>query len=82
MNHEENAKVHLSKESLASHTFITGSTGSGKSNTVYQLLNEAMEQGARFMVVEPAKESISIYLVLIRTLLCSEPIRRLSDAAN
>ena len=55
MNHEENAKVHLSKESLASHTFITGSTGSGKSNTVYQLLNEAMEQGARFMVVEPAK---------------------------
>lgn len=55
MNHEENAKVHLSKESLASHTFITGSTGSGKSNTVYQLLNEAMEQDVRFMVVEPAK---------------------------
>ena len=55
MNHEENAKVHLSKESLASHTFITGSTGSGKSNTVYQLLNEAMEQSVRFMVVEPAK---------------------------
>lgn len=55
MNHEENAKVHLAKESLASHTFITGSTGSGKSNTVYQLLNEALEQNARFMVVEPAK---------------------------
>ena len=55
MNHEENAKVHLSIESLASHTFITGSTGSGKSNTVYQLLNEAIEQGVRFMVVEPAK---------------------------
>lgn len=55
MNHEENAKVYLSKESLASHTFITGSTGSGKSNTVYQLLNEAMEQDVRFMVIEPAK---------------------------
>ena len=55
MNHEENAKVHLAKESLASHTFITGSTGSGKSNTVYQLLNETLEQGVRFMVVEPAK---------------------------
>ena len=50
MNHEENAKVYLSKESLASHTFITGSTGSGKSNTVYQLLNEAMEQDVQFMV--------------------------------
>lgn len=55
MNHEENSKVYLSKESLASHTFITGSTGSGKSNTVYQLLNEAMEQDVQFMVVEPAK---------------------------
>ncbi|MDY3754666.1 MAG: DUF87 domain-containing protein [Treponema sp.] len=55
MNHEENAKVHLSKESLASHTFITGSTGSGKSNTVYQLINEARKQGVWFMVVEPAK---------------------------
>lgn len=55
MNHEEKAMVHLAKESLASHTFITGSTGSGKSNTVYQLLNEALEQNVRFMVVEPAK---------------------------
>lgn len=55
MNHEENAKVHLAKESLTSHTFITGSTGSGKSNTVYELLSEAMEQNVRFMVVEPAK---------------------------
>lgn len=55
MHHKENAKVHLTKESLASHTFITGSTGSGKSNTVYQLLNEVMMQGVRFMVVEPAK---------------------------
>ena len=55
MHHEENVKVQLAKESLSSHTFITGSTGSGKSNTVYQLLNEALEQGVQFMVVEPAK---------------------------
>lgn len=55
MHHEENARVQLAKESLTSHTFITGSTGSGKSNTIYQLLNEVLEQGVRFMVVEPAK---------------------------
>ena len=55
MNHEENARVYLAKESLTSHTFITGSTGSGKSNTVYELLREAMELDVRFMVVEPAK---------------------------
>lgn len=55
MNHEERTKVSLSKDSMASHTFITGSTGSGKSNTVYQLLNEAREQSVPFLVVEPAK---------------------------
>ena len=43
MNHQENTPVWLSKNSLASHVFVTGSTGSGKSNTVYQILNESME---------------------------------------
>lgn len=55
MNHKENIPVWLSKNSLASHTFITGSTGSGKSNTVYQILNEATKQKVKFMVIEPAK---------------------------
>ena len=55
MNHKEKTVVNVSKKSLASHTFITGSTGSGKSNTVYQLLNKNLEQGVKFLVVEPAK---------------------------
>ncbi|NRG68762.1 DUF87 domain-containing protein [Streptococcus suis] len=55
MNHEENTAVQLSLPSLASHTFITGSTGTGKSNTVYQLLAQAREKGIKFLVVEPAK---------------------------
>lgn len=55
MNHQENTPVWLSKNSLASHVFVTGSTGSGKSNTVYQILNEAMDKGIHFMVIEPAK---------------------------
>jgi hypothetical protein len=32
--------VELDNKSLNMHTFITGSTGSGKSNTVYQILSE------------------------------------------
>lgn len=48
-------KVELDKHSLTMHTFITGSTGSGKSNTVYQILSETREQGAHFLVIEPAK---------------------------
>lgn len=55
MRHTENAKVDLNVNSLASHTFITGSTGCGKSNTVYQLLKKAKEKGINFLVVEPAK---------------------------
>lgn len=55
MNHEENNIVSLEKNSLASHTFITGSTGSGKSNTVYKILGEASKKCVNFLVVEPAK---------------------------
>lgn len=55
MNRTESALVRLTKKSLCSHTFITGSTGSGKSNTVYQILNEALEQDIKFLVIEPAK---------------------------
>lgn len=55
MNHEENINVSLDINSLSSHTFITGSTGSGKSNTVYQILNEADKKQIKFLVIEPAK---------------------------
>ncbi|OHQ09522.1 ATP-binding protein [Streptococcus sp. HMSC064D12] len=55
MYHKEDVPVNLSQNSLASHVFVTGSTGSGKSNTIYQLLNEGRKNGLKFLVVEPAK---------------------------
>lgn len=55
MNHPEENEVRLSKQSLTSHAFITGSTGSGKSNTVYRMLKEARANGVKFLVIEPAK---------------------------
>lgn len=55
MNQVEKAPVLISKQSLAAHTFITGSTGSGKSNTVYKLLDESRKEGIKFLVIEPAK---------------------------
>ena len=55
MNHDEDTPVKFNLNSLASHTFITGSTGSGKSNTVCQIIDEAYDQNVRFMVIEPAK---------------------------
>lgn len=47
--------VELDNKSLNMHTFITGSTGSGKSNTVYQMLVELHQDRIPFLVVEPAK---------------------------
>ena len=55
MHRAEPTPVLLDRDSLASHVFVTGSTGSGKSNAVYRLLEGAVEQGAGFLVVEPAK---------------------------
>ncbi|WP_180383215.1 ATP-binding protein [Campylobacter sp. P091] len=54
MHSEEELLVNLSAKSLCSHTFITGSTGSGKSNTVYKIL-ENLPSDVKFLVVEPAK---------------------------
>ena len=51
---EEN-KVSLDLESLSMHTFISGATGSGKSNTIYHLLDKLIFQDIKFMVIEPAK---------------------------
>lgn len=45
----------LDVESLSMHTFITGSTGSGKSNTVYGLLENLKENDVTYLVIEPAK---------------------------
>lgn len=55
MGKEQSERVGLDVDSLAMHTFITGSTGSGKSNTVYQILSELLKKDVHFLVVEPAK---------------------------
>lgn len=62
MHRGEAGKVLLDANSLTAHTFITGSTGTGKSTTVYKLLDELSaitieesEKTVKFLVIEPAK---------------------------
>ena len=61
MYDDETGRVLLDKDSLTSHAFITGSTGAGKSNAIYQLIRnicfEVIDDSERthFMVIEPAK---------------------------
>ena len=51
----QDTTVDLDKNSLTMHTFITGSTGSGKSNTVFHMLKELNKNQVPFLVIEPAK---------------------------
>ena len=55
MHCEEKRPVELDENFFSSHTFITGSTGSGKSNAIYHILNSMKKNGKTFLVIEPAK---------------------------
>ena len=55
LGQDTEVEVNLDVNSLAMHTFVTGSTGSGKSNAVYHILAETRKKGIPFLVVEPAK---------------------------
>lgn len=65
MGHDEGGndqKVSIDIESLSMHTFITGSTGAGKSTAIYSILDKLMSQEVKgkndnisFLVIEPAK---------------------------
>lgn len=71
---EPQNEIFLGEKELTAHTFITGSTGAGKSNTIYKILQELCYQApnpAKFLVIEPAKgeykdalggyEGVSVY---------------------
>lgn len=55
MHKDENRIVNFDLNSFTSHCFITGSTGSGKSNTTYCLLERFYESKIPFLIIEPAK---------------------------
>jgi len=54
-NKEKDKTVKLSTRSLTSHTFITGSTGTGKTTATLQLIEQARKEGVNILVIEPTK---------------------------
>lgn len=61
LDKEDLLSVSLDIKDLAKHTFVTGSTGSGKSNTIYTILN-SLPNDLNYLVVEPAKGEYIHYL--------------------
>ncbi|MBQ7593543.1 MAG: ATP-binding protein [Synergistaceae bacterium] len=59
LGHEEKNSITLPADILCSHTFISGSPGSGKSNLSYFILTQLINLGVHFLVIEPAKGEYS-----------------------
>lgn len=73
----KNASANLTVNTLSSHVFVTGMSGSGKSNAIYQILEELINlkyqedidfdddrksyQNVNFLVIEPAKGEYKNY---------------------
>lgn len=56
-------RFYIPPKSLTKHTFITGITGSGKTNTCLALLRAAYErEQVPFLVIEPAKQEYRVLL--------------------
>ncbi len=62
------ATYRLPIESLVKHTLVAGITGSGKTNTIFRLLEHTAAAGVPFLVLEPAKAEY-------RDLLARAPLR-------
>lgn len=60
MGQAEKTPTFLNLDTFASHTFICGSSGSGKSNTTYNLLQKLIDNKVPFLVIEPAKGEYKI----------------------
>jgi hypothetical protein len=54
----------LQPQSLTKHAFVSGVTRAGKTNSILVLLTAAAEQGAKFLVLEPAKTEYRALLTL------------------
>lgn len=55
LGHTSSQKVCLSIDELSKHVFVTGSTGSGKSNTVYQIVDSLLKKDKNVLIIEPTK---------------------------
>lgn len=64
LGEETRSAVNLDLESLTMHTFVTGSTGTGKSNTVYHILEEVKKSMCHSSLLNRQKVNIKKYFLM------------------
>ena len=52
---ETNIEITIPTSTLTRHTLVTGVNGSGKTNTILNILEGTAQRGIPFMIIEPAK---------------------------
>jgi hypothetical protein len=62
----EKSQIELPLNEIARHCFIAGTTGSGKTTTVTQILSQLAEQQIPFLVLEPAKTEYRAFFDSLR----------------
>ena len=62
------APFHLRMDDLTEHALVTGATGSGKTNTVMRIIDEACRRGVPYCIIEPSKKDYWLLLSRDETL--------------
>lgn len=62
MGKAEKGRVSLDYDTLTGHTFVSGTTGTGKTNVVIGMLQDLEKQKIPYLVIEPVKGEYANYL--------------------
>jgi len=68
----------LDIDTFSSHCFITGTSGSGKSNATYNILRSLCDSGVKFLVIEPTKGEYKGVFGNYKEILGNNPSKRVN----
>jgi len=78
MGSDDIGEVLLDINAFSSHCFITGASGSGKSNATYHILKNLCDSGVKFLVIEPTKGEYKSVFGNYREMFGNNPNKRVN----
>ena len=56
-NKKNHSKIRVPVSELTRHMFVSGITGSGKTNTVHHICDQILKKGIKFLIIEPTAKT-------------------------